>query len=175
VTARSLPTRSRPLRRAARPGATHAREPTAARRRVGHEAAPKHALPELKARALSIVDVIRDHLDRGELSVQLFTRGTAWLDTGIHGSLHQAASFIEAVLNRQGLVGARRHGPVPRCDRPRPGELRDSLGHVAAIVGERASRSNNTAIGASTMAFPSFTKSGEEPRTMAGRARSRAW
>jgi glucose-1-phosphate thymidylyltransferase len=52
---------------------------------------------------LEIVDVIRDYLGRGELTVQLFSRGTAWLDTGTHESLHQAASFIEAVQNRQGL------------------------------------------------------------------------
>jgi glucose-1-phosphate thymidylyltransferase len=52
---------------------------------------------------LEIVDVIRDYLDQGELTVQLFSRGTAWLDTGTHESLHQAASFIEAVQNRQGL------------------------------------------------------------------------
>jgi len=33
----------------------------------------------------------------------VLSRGTAWLDTGTHDSLQQAASFIEAVQNRQGL------------------------------------------------------------------------
>ncbi|OGQ89321.1 MAG: glucose-1-phosphate thymidylyltransferase [Deltaproteobacteria bacterium RIFOXYA12_FULL_58_15] len=52
---------------------------------------------------LEIVDVIRYYLERGELQAQVLSRGTAWLDTGTHDSLQQAASFIEAVQNRQGL------------------------------------------------------------------------
>jgi glucose-1-phosphate thymidylyltransferase len=50
-----------------------------------------------------IVDVLRAYLDRGELQVHLFGRGMAWLDTGTHASLLQAAHFIEVVEQRQGL------------------------------------------------------------------------
>lgn len=52
---------------------------------------------------LEITDVIRSYLDQGRLSVELMGRGIAWLDTGTHESLLQAAMFIEAIENRQGL------------------------------------------------------------------------
>ncbi|MEE8409413.1 MAG: glucose-1-phosphate thymidylyltransferase RfbA [Myxococcota bacterium] len=52
---------------------------------------------------LEIVDVINFYLDKKELKVHRFSRGTAWLDTGTHESMQQAANFIEAVQNRQGL------------------------------------------------------------------------
>ncbi|MGA2565166.1 MAG: sugar phosphate nucleotidyltransferase, partial [Steroidobacteraceae bacterium] len=42
------------------------------------------------------------YLDRGQLQVETFGRGIAWLDTGTHASLLQAAMFIEAIENRQG-------------------------------------------------------------------------
>jgi glucose-1-phosphate thymidylyltransferase len=51
---------------------------------------------------LEITDVNRRYLERSALQVELFGRGTAWLDTGTHQSLMQAASFIEAIQNRQG-------------------------------------------------------------------------
>ena len=52
---------------------------------------------------LEITDVNRAYLERGSLHVELFGRGIAWLDTGTHESLLQAAMFIEAIESRQGL------------------------------------------------------------------------
>ena len=52
---------------------------------------------------LEITDVNRAYLARGSLRVELFGRGTAWLDTGTHESLLQAATFIETIETRQGL------------------------------------------------------------------------
>lgn len=52
---------------------------------------------------LEITDVNRDYLSRGELRVEVFGRGFAWLDTGTHESLLDAAAFIEVVESRQGL------------------------------------------------------------------------
>jgi glucose-1-phosphate thymidylyltransferase len=52
---------------------------------------------------LEITDLNLEYLARGELHVQLLGRGIAWLDTGTHESLQQAASFIQAVQDRQGL------------------------------------------------------------------------
>ncbi len=52
---------------------------------------------------LEITDVNRSYLESGELRVEFLGRGSAWLDTGTPTSLLQAASFIEAVEQRQGL------------------------------------------------------------------------
>lgn len=52
---------------------------------------------------LEITDVIREYLRRGTLHVEAFTRGFAWLDTGTHESLTQAANFVQTIENRQGM------------------------------------------------------------------------
>jgi glucose-1-phosphate thymidylyltransferase len=52
---------------------------------------------------LEITDVNREYLRRGALNVELLGRGMAWLDTGTHESLLQAANFIETIEQRQGL------------------------------------------------------------------------
>ena len=52
---------------------------------------------------LEITDVNRTYLDRGDLMVEVRGRGTAWLDTGTHDSLLQAANFVAVVEQRQGL------------------------------------------------------------------------
>ncbi len=69
---------------------------------------------------LEITDVNRWYLERGRLSAEIFGRGMAWLDTGTHDSLLEAASFIQTIEKRQGLKVA--------C----PEEIAFKLGFISA-------------------------------------------
>jgi len=53
---------------------------------------------------IEITDLNRMYLERKQLKVRLFGRGVAWLDAGTHESLLQAASFIQTIQERQGLM-----------------------------------------------------------------------
>ena len=55
---------------------------------------------------LEITDVNRHYLTQGQLSVEIMGRGYAWLDTGTHDSLIEAATFIATLQKRQGLMVA---------------------------------------------------------------------
>jgi len=71
---------------------------------------------------LEITDVNVEYLRSSQLHVELLGRGIAWLDTGTHESLLQAANFIQAIQERQGLKVACleeiafRHGYIDRQD-----------------------------------------------------------
>ena len=55
---------------------------------------------------LEITDVNKRYLELGQLNVEIMGRGYAWLDTGTHDSLHEAAGFIATLQKRQGLMVA---------------------------------------------------------------------
>ncbi len=61
------------------------------------------SLKPSKRGELEITDLNRLYLEKGKLHVELFGRGTAWLDTGTHDSLIEAAQFVNVLENRTGL------------------------------------------------------------------------
>jgi glucose-1-phosphate thymidylyltransferase len=74
---------------------------------------------------LEITDLNRLYLEEGRLRVEMMGRGFAWLDTGTHDSLHEAAAFIKVIETRQGLKVA--------C----PEEIAFNLGYIDAAQVER--------------------------------------
>jgi glucose-1-phosphate thymidylyltransferase len=74
---------------------------------------------------LEITDVNRKYLDAGTLYCEVMGRGMAWLDTGTHESLLEAAQYIETIERRQGLKIA--------C----PEEIAYRLGYIDAAAVER--------------------------------------
>ena len=98
---------------------------------------------------LEITDVNRRYLQTGRLQVETLGRGMAWLDTGTHGSLLQAANFVQTIEERQGLKIscpeeiAWRQGWIEAEDVARMGRAMDNnaYGHYLLGLVERERRS----------------------------------
>lgn len=85
---------------------------------------------------LEITDINRAYLSQGQLSMELLGRGMAWLDTGTHESLLDAALFIQTIEKRQGLKIA--------C----PEEVAYRMGFIDAEQLEKLAAAMNNAYGA---------------------------
>jgi len=86
---------------------------------------------------LEITDVNRAYMQRGQLRVDVIGRGVAWLDAGTHESLLQAANFVQAVEDRQGMMIS--------C----PEEIAYRMGFIAAEqLRKQAERYRNNQYGA---------------------------
>jgi glucose-1-phosphate thymidylyltransferase len=85
---------------------------------------------------LEITDLNREYLRRGELRVEALGRGVAWLDAGTHEALLQAATFVQAVEERQGMMIS--------C----PEEIAFRQGWIDATEIRRAARAIGNAYGA---------------------------
>lgn len=83
---------------------------------------------------LEITDLNRVYLERGQLQVEVLGRGIAWLDAGTHESLLQAANFVQAVEDRQGMMIS--------C----PEEIAYRMGYItkSALLGLGESMSSNS-------------------------------
>jgi glucose-1-phosphate thymidylyltransferase len=91
---------------------------------------------------LEITDVNRTYLERGQLEVEVMGRGMAWLDTGTHESMMEAALFIQAIERRQGLMVA--------C----PEEIAYRFGYITASqIEELAASMKNSGYGAYLLQF----------------------
>ncbi|MBX3428467.1 MAG: glucose-1-phosphate thymidylyltransferase RfbA [Hyphomonadaceae bacterium] len=85
-----------------------------------------HSLQPSPRGELEITDLNKRYLADGNLRVEMMGRGFAWLDTGTHESLHEAATFIKVIEMRQGLKIA--------C----PEEIAFHLGYINAVQVEHA-------------------------------------
>jgi len=80
---------------------------------------------------LEITDLNRLYLERGQLRVEVLGRGFTWLDAGTHRSLLQAASFVQAVQERQGQLVASPEEIAYRLGYISAGELMRQAGSIA--------------------------------------------
>lgn len=94
---------------------------------------------------LEITDVNRAYLERGKLRVEVLGRGFAWLDTGTHAAMLQAANFVETIEQRQGLKiccpeeVAFRKGFITADDLRRlAAEIKNDYGRYLAEIAEEA-------------------------------------
>jgi glucose-1-phosphate thymidylyltransferase len=87
-----------------------------------------HVLKPSARGELEITDLNRLYLEEGTLRVEVLGRGFAWLDTGTHDSLLEAATFIETIQKRQGLMVS--------C----PEEIAYRKGYIDSIQLERLAR-----------------------------------